>query len=84
MYHRVPVAVSKGLRAVKLCTNKIPPVLNWRCKLTQVDMYNGRKMVVVVVVIPQHTYWFLGPCILKVSPFSPLVLLVRQQEGIDP
>jgi len=26
------------------------PVLNWRCRLTQVDLYNGRKMVVVVVV----------------------------------
>jgi len=21
-----------------------PPVLNWRCRLTQVDLYNGRKM----------------------------------------
>jgi len=26
-----------------------PPVLNWRCRLTQVDLYNGRKTVVVVV-----------------------------------
>jgi len=23
-----------------------PPVLNWRCWLTQVDLYSGRKMVV--------------------------------------
>jgi len=23
-----------------------PPVLNWRCRLVQVVMYNGRKMVV--------------------------------------
>jgi len=22
------------------------PVLNWRCRLTQVDLYNGREMVV--------------------------------------
>ena len=44
------VAVSKGMRAVKLCTNKILQVLNWRCRLTQVDLYNGRKTVVVVVV----------------------------------
>jgi len=28
-----------------------PPVLNWRCRLTQVDLHNGRKMVVVVVVV---------------------------------
>jgi len=41
-------------------------------------------VVMVVVVVTQHTYWFLGPCILKVPPFSALVLLVRQQEGIDP
>jgi len=29
------VAVSKGMRAVKLCTNvqQNPPVLNWRCWL---------------------------------------------------
>jgi len=44
------VAVSKGMRAVKLCTNKILQVLNWRCWLTQVDLHNGRKMVVAVVV----------------------------------
>ena len=25
-----------------------PPVLNWRCQLMQVYLYNGRKMVVVV------------------------------------
>jgi len=29
---------------------KCPPVLNWKCRLTQVDPYNGRKTVVVVVV----------------------------------
>jgi len=45
----VLVAVSKGMRAVKLCTNKILAVLNWRCRLMQVDLYNGSKMVVVVV-----------------------------------
>jgi len=27
-----------------------PPVLNWRCRLTQVNLYNGRKTVFVVVV----------------------------------
>jgi len=26
-----------------------PPVLNWRCRLTQVDLNNGRKTVVVFV-----------------------------------
>jgi len=39
------------MQAVKLCTNKIlPEVLNWRCRTTQVDLYNGRKPVVVVAV----------------------------------
>jgi len=50
------VAVSKGMRTVNLCTNKILQVLNWRCRLTQVDLYivyNGRKTVVVVVVVMQ-------------------------------
>ena len=28
-----------------------PPVLNWRCWLTEVDLYNGCKWVVVVVVL---------------------------------
>jgi len=27
-----------------------PPVLKWRCRLMQVDLYNGHKMVVVAVV----------------------------------
>ena len=30
---------------------KNPPVLNWRCQLTQVDLYNGRKTVLVCVVV---------------------------------
>jgi len=35
-----------------------PPVLNWRCWLTQVDLYNGRKtVVVVVVVLEENTLW---------------------------
>jgi len=28
-----------------------PPVLNWRCRLMQIDLYNGSKTVVVVVVL---------------------------------
>jgi len=27
-----------------------PPVLNWRCQLTQIDLNNGCKTVIVVVV----------------------------------
>ena len=26
-------------------------VLNWRCRLTHVDLYNGRKTAVAVVVV---------------------------------
>jgi len=43
------VAVSKGMQAIKLHQQN-PPVLHWRCRLAQVDLYNGRKMVVVGVV----------------------------------
>jgi len=46
----VLVAVSKGTRAVKLHQQN-PPVLNWKCRLTQVDLCNGRKTVVAVVVV---------------------------------
>ena len=28
-----------------------PPVLNWRCRLMQIDLYNGSKTEVVVVVL---------------------------------
>jgi len=28
-----------------------PPVRNWRCRLTQIDLYSGRKTAVVVVVV---------------------------------
>jgi len=28
-----------------------PPVLNWRCWLTQVDPYNGRKTLGFVIVL---------------------------------
>jgi len=31
--------------------NKIFQYFNWRCRLMQVVLYNGRKMVVVVVVV---------------------------------
>ena len=44
------VAISKDMWAVKHLHQQNPPVLNWRCQLTQVDLYNGHKMVVVVVV----------------------------------
>jgi len=39
----------KGMRAVKLCSNKNPPVLNYGCRLMQVVLYNGCKTVVVVL-----------------------------------
>jgi len=46
--------VSKGLRAAVKPHQQNPSVLNRRCWLTQVGMYNGRKTVVVVVVHEQH------------------------------
>ena len=48
-HHRhVLVAVSKGMRAVKLLQQN-PPVRNLGCCLMQVVVYNGRKTLVVVV-----------------------------------
>jgi len=41
------VAVSKGMRAVKTLHHQNPQVLNWRCRLTHVAVYNGRKTVIV-------------------------------------
>jgi len=35
----------------KLCTNKNSPVINRKCWLTQVGLYNSHKTVVVVVIV---------------------------------
>jgi len=54
------------MRAVKLCTNQQnPPVLNWKRRLTQVDLCSGRKMVVVVVVVVYIARW-LGSRVVSV------------------
>jgi len=37
--------------AVKTLHQQNPPVLHWRCWLMQVDVYNGHKTVIDVVVI---------------------------------
>jgi len=41
---------SEGHMGNNTCTNS-PPIVNWGCQLTQVVLYNGCKMVVVVVVV---------------------------------
>ena len=43
-----PVAVSKAFGS-KTLLQQNPPVLNWECRLTQVDLYSSRKTVVVVI-----------------------------------
>ena len=48
------VAVSKGMWAVKLYQQN-PPVLYWRCWLTQANLYNSRKIVVVISARPTCT-----------------------------
>jgi len=45
----------RRLMSARTCSLKTlhqqnPPLRNWRCRLKQVDLYNGRKMLVVVVV----------------------------------
>ena len=41
----------QGHAGSKTLHQQNPPVLNWRCRLTRVDVYNGRKTVVMVVVV---------------------------------
>ena len=54
------------------------PVLNWRCRLMQVDLCNGRKMVVVVVLYVSNLYCFRDAAsyLSKVANFNlPHLLL---------
>jgi len=51
LYPNAVVAISKGMWAVKLLHQQNPPVLNWRCWLTRVDLYNDCKMVVGWLVV---------------------------------
>jgi len=46
----------EGHAGSKTSQQQNPPVLNWRCQLTPGDVYNGRKMVVVVVVVVLYNY----------------------------
>ena len=39
----------QGLTGSKTFHQQNPPVLNWRCRIIQVDLYNGHKTTVVVV-----------------------------------
>jgi len=39
-----------------------PPVVNWRCRLTQVDLYNGRNTMAVVVVTLLLDLWVSYCC----------------------
>ena len=57
------VAVSTGMRAVKLCTNKILQFLTGGAGyVAQVALYNGCKMAVVVVYMPRwYTCWRRSP-----------------------
>ena len=44
----VVVVVAVAVVAAVVVISFNPPVLKWRCRLTQVDVYSGRKTVVVV------------------------------------
>jgi len=41
----------QGHAGSKTLLQQNPPVLNWGCRLIQVNMYNGCKTVVLVVVV---------------------------------
>jgi len=81
----VLVAVSNGLRALKLCTNKI--VLSCRCRLTQVDLYNCHKTVVVVCCLeePLHRYTVIQPTLTQASvTFSATSYLLHNDCKFQP
>jgi len=44
------VVVCKDMQEVK----QNPPVVNWRFRLTQVDLYNRHKIVVVCVCVVKY------------------------------
>jgi len=49
------LAISSGIQAVKLLLQN-PSVLNWECKLTQIDVDNGHEVVVYAYVdVLSHT-----------------------------
>jgi len=45
------VVASMGMHAVKLCSTRILQFFTWWCWLTQIDMYNSHKTVLVVVAV---------------------------------
>ena len=48
-----------------------PPVLHWRCWLTQVDLHNGRKTVVVVVLYNCYYYYYYYTRLTASFPGQP-------------
>jgi len=53
------VAISRGMQAVKLCCQQNPPVLDCRCRLTHVDLYNARSIARWRRLWLPHTELFL-------------------------
>ena len=47
-----------------------PPVLNWRCRLTQVDLYSGRERVMVMVYVSRK--WLCRQCFAVCSDYVKL------------
>ena len=45
----------QGRAGSKTLLQQNPPVLSWRCQLTQVDLFNSRKTVVVIVLVASST-----------------------------
>jgi len=66
--------ISRGMWAVKLCSNKILPILNWGCQLTQVICIMSIKMALWNYIIYQGTERHTKDCCQPrvkhwVSPF---------------
>ena len=67
--------VGKDMLAVKRWLQQSPPVLNWDCWLTQIDLCNGHKTVVVLTANFFESIRLLY--VYYVSPISSFVCIYR-------
>ena len=54
---------------------QIPAVVNWRCWLTQADLYNGRKKVIVLLL------WLVGLFVRWVSALHDFILVAAHYKS---
>ena len=58
-------------------------LLNWKCQLTHVDVYNGRKLVVVVVTSPTGAvakYCGEHVCLSVLGHISRTIIIIKRKD----